>query len=79
MSLSKAQAEQLAEYRRAADALRKKIAATAVRDEREILPVNGIVHFPDNCKPMTSEQAVALFGKSVFSAALLREIADDGR
>ncbi|NHZ80453.1 hypothetical protein F2P44_14390 [Massilia sp. CCM 8695] len=75
--LTKAQAEQLAEYRRASDELRKKIAATAVRDENEILPVNGVFHFP-RCRPLTSEQAFALFGKSEFSDSVLREIADDG-
>ncbi|MCY0913456.1 hypothetical protein [Massilia antarctica] len=75
--LTKAQADQLAEYRRASDELRKKLAATAVRDENEILPVNGIFHFP-RCRPLTSEQAFALFGKSAFSDSVLGEIADDG-
>ncbi|WP_379674924.1 hypothetical protein [Massilia antarctica] len=76
-SLTKAQADQLAKYRRASDELRKKIAATAVRDENEILPENGIFHFP-RCRPLTSEQAFALFGKSEFSDSVLREIADNG-
>ncbi|HEX8611850.1 MAG TPA: hypothetical protein VF800_11240 [Telluria sp.] len=75
--LTKAQADQLAEYRRASDELRKKIAATAVRDEREILPVNGVVHIGP-CRPITAEQALALFGESKFSNNILREIAEGG-
>ncbi len=76
-SLTKAEADQLAEYRRASDELRKKIVAAAVRDEREILPVNGIVHFPKNCKPLTSEQAHALFGKSVHSFPIVQKSDDE--
>jgi hypothetical protein len=77
MSLTKAQADQLAEYRRASDELRKKLAATAVPHENEILPVNGVFHIPP-CKPLTSEQALALFGESRISNNILREIAEGG-
>lgn len=77
MPLSKAQADQLAEYRRASDELRKKMAATAVPDENEILPVNGVLHMAA-CKPLTAEQALALFGKSRISNNILREIAEGG-
>ncbi|NHZ37692.1 hypothetical protein [Massilia rubra] len=77
MPLSKAQADQLAEYRRASDELRKKNAATAVPDENEILPVNGFFHLLP-CKPLTPEQALALFGESRISNNILREIAEGG-
>ncbi|ATQ75147.1 hypothetical protein CR152_11925 [Massilia violaceinigra] len=78
-TLTKAQIDQLAEYKRASDELRKRISATALPDEREILPVNGRIHLDlTSCTPLTPDQQKALFGESVFSDAVLREIANDG-
>ncbi|MDQ1812676.1 hypothetical protein RBA41_05095 [Massilia sp. CCM 9210] len=77
-TLNQEQANELATYKRASAALRKKIAAAAVPDDREILPVNGKIHVSLTGKPLNSEQQKALFGESAFSVAVLRELADDG-
>ena len=77
-TLSKEQADELAKYKRTSAALRKKLAAAAVPDESEILPVNGKIHLALTGKPLNFEQQKALFGESVFSAAVMRELADDG-
>ncbi|NHZ88681.1 hypothetical protein F2P45_06530 [Massilia sp. CCM 8733] len=74
----KQQADELATYKRASAALRKKIAAAAVPDEREILPVNGRIHLSLAGTPLNAEQQKALFGASAFSPAVMRELADDG-
>lgn len=75
--LTKAEADQLAEYRRASEELRKKLAANAVPDEREILPINGVFHLP-LCRPLTPEEALTIFGESQFSDNILKEIAEGG-
>lgn len=77
-TLSKQQADELATYKRASATLRSKIAAAAVPDDREILPVNGRIHLTLTGKPLNAEEQKVLFGESVFSAAVMRELADDG-
>lgn len=76
-TLGKEQADELARYKRASAALRKKIAA-AVPDEREILPVDGRIHLSLTGKPLNAAQQQALFGASVFSASVMRELAANG-
>jgi hypothetical protein len=76
-TLSKAQADELATYKRATAALRKKIAATATPDDREILPVNGRIHLTLTGKPLNAGQQRALFGESVFSAAVMKDLAGE--
>lgn len=67
MSTVKNEANDLAAYKLAVAALRKKMAASAVVVDGEVLPVNGEIHVVLSGPPLSRDQQQALFGDSAIS------------